>query len=34
VSFSVANVLDDKHWEAWGGDLLRRRALAHVTYNW
>lgn len=34
VGLHVANLFDDKHWEAWGADLLRRRALAHATFNW
>ena len=30
----VANLLDNDHYEAFGGDLLGRRALVHVTYSW
>ena len=30
----VANVLDRDHYEAFGGDLLGRRALGHLTYSW
>jgi outer membrane receptor protein involved in Fe transport len=30
----VANLLDRDHYEAFGGDLLRRRALVHLTYSW
>jgi iron complex outermembrane receptor protein len=30
----IANVFEDEHWEAWGADLLPRRALAHLTYSW
>jgi len=30
----IGNLLDDAHWESFGGDLLRRRALAHLTYSW
>jgi len=30
----VSNLLDKKHWQSWGGDLLRRRALGHVTFTW
>jgi outer membrane receptor protein involved in Fe transport len=30
----VANLLDNVHYEAFGGDLLRRRALVHATYSW
>lgn len=31
---SVANLLDDRHFEIFGGDLLGRRALAHLAYEW
>lgn len=34
LGVSVANALDDEHWEAFGGDLLQRRALANVSYSW
>lgn len=30
----VSNILDDEHFEAFGGDLLSRRALGFVTVNW
>jgi len=30
----VANLLDNVHYEAFGGDLLGRRALVHTTYSW
>jgi len=30
----VANLLDHDHYEAFGGDLLGRRALGHLTYSW
>jgi outer membrane receptor protein involved in Fe transport len=30
----VANLLDNEHYEAFGADLLGRRALLHVTYSW
>jgi outer membrane receptor protein involved in Fe transport len=30
----VANLLDKNHYEAFGGDLIRRRALGHLTYSW
>jgi outer membrane receptor protein involved in Fe transport len=30
----VANLLDKNHYEAFGADLLGRRALAHLTYSW
>ena len=34
LGFDVANLLNHAHYEIFGGDLLRRRALAHVTVNW
>jgi iron complex outermembrane receptor protein len=34
VGATVANVTDNEHWEAWGGDLIGRRALAHVAFAW
>ena len=34
IGADVANVLDNDHYEAFGGDVLGRRALAHVTYGW
>jgi outer membrane receptor protein involved in Fe transport len=34
VGLFVPNVFNEEHWQAWGGDVLGRRALAHVTYAW
>lgn len=34
VGVDVTNVLDDEHYETFGGDLLSRRALGFVTVNW
>ena len=34
VGLDVSNVLDRAHYEMFGGDLLRRRALAHTTVSW
>jgi len=34
VGVNVANLLNEEHWEAFGGDILRRRALAHVRFSW
>jgi outer membrane receptor protein involved in Fe transport len=34
LGLNVANLLDNEHWEAFGGDLLRRRALASLTFTW
>lgn len=30
----VANLFDHAHYEAFGGDLLGRRALTHLSYTW
>jgi outer membrane receptor protein involved in Fe transport len=30
----ISNALDNEHYEAFGGDLLPRRALGFVTVNW
>ena len=34
AGINVANATDDDHYEAFGGDLLARRALGHVTFSW
>jgi outer membrane receptor protein involved in Fe transport len=34
LGLDVSNLLDDEHFESFGGDLLSRRALAHVSYTW
>jgi outer membrane receptor protein involved in Fe transport len=34
TSADVANLLGNRHYEAFGGDLLGRRALADLTYSW
>jgi outer membrane receptor protein involved in Fe transport len=34
LGVDVSNLLDEKHWQSWGGDLLKRRALGHVTFSW
>ncbi len=34
VGVDVSNLLDDVHYEIFGGDLLERRALAHISYSW
>ncbi len=34
VGLNVSNLLEDKHWESFGGDILERRALGYVTFNW
>lgn len=34
LGVDVSNLFDDEHYQSFGGDLLSRRALAHVTFNW
>jgi iron complex outermembrane receptor protein len=34
LGVNVANLTDNEHWESFGGDLLHRRTLGHVTYRW
>ncbi|MFL6195600.1 MAG: TonB-dependent receptor domain-containing protein, partial [Thermoanaerobaculia bacterium] len=34
IGLDVSNLLDKEHYESFGGDLLSRRALAHVSYSW
>lgn len=34
LGVNVANLLDEEHWESFGGDLLARRALGSVTFRW
>jgi outer membrane receptor protein involved in Fe transport len=34
VTLNVSNLFNDKHWESFGGALLRRRALVGLQYNW
>lgn len=34
LGLNIANVFDDRHWESFGGDILRRRALVSVGYLW
>ena len=29
----VANLADNHHYESFGGDILGRRALVHITYS-
>lgn len=31
---NVANLFDEEHWEAFGGDILGRRALVHASFGW
>lgn len=34
VGLNVSNALDEEHFEAFGGDILGRRALGHVAFKW
>jgi iron complex outermembrane receptor protein len=34
VGLNVANLFNDRHWEAFGGALLGRRALVSLQYDW
>ena len=34
VGLNVSNLLEDEHWESFGGDILERRALGYVTFDW
>ncbi|MCP3964570.1 MAG: TonB-dependent receptor [bacterium] len=34
VGLDVSNLLNNRHYELFGGDLLDRRALAHVSFSW
>jgi outer membrane receptor for ferrienterochelin and colicins len=34
VGVDVSNLLDDEHFQTFGGDVLSRRALGHVTFSW
>ncbi|HVR42876.1 MAG TPA: TonB-dependent receptor [Thermoanaerobaculia bacterium] len=34
VGLNVSNLTDDRHYQAFGGDLLERRALGFVAYSW
>jgi outer membrane receptor for ferrienterochelin and colicins len=34
VGVDISNIFDDEHYEAFGGDLLQRRALGFVSVNW
>lgn len=34
VGLDVSNLLDEEQYQTFGGDLVTRRALAHVAYSW
>ena len=31
---NISNVFDQRHYEMFGGDILRRRALVHIGVTW
>jgi len=34
VGVNVTNLFDDNHYQIFGGDVLERRALGHVSFRW
>lgn len=34
IGVDISNLLDEEHWQAFGGDLLSRRALGYVAFGW
>ena len=34
LALDVANLLDNEHYEFFGGDLLGRRTMVSLTYGW
>ena len=34
VGVDISNLLDEEHWQSFGGDLLSRRALGYVAFGW
>ena len=34
LGVNVSNLLDEEHWESFGGDLLGRRALGSIQFTW
>ena len=34
IGLHAANVFDHRHWQSFGGDLLRRRILGTIRYEW
>ena len=34
VGLTIANLFDSKHWQSFGGSILRRRALMSLHYGW
>ncbi len=34
VGIQISNLLDDEHYESFGGDILDRRALGNIAFRW
>ncbi|MDY7093940.1 MAG: TonB-dependent receptor [Acidobacteriota bacterium] len=34
VGVNVSNLFDEEHYQIFGGDLIERRALGHVSFSW
>ncbi len=34
IGVNVSNLLDDRHYEFFSGDIMELRAVAHVAYRW
>ena len=34
VGINASNVLDENHWQVFGGDIIERRILGHIKYRW
>ena len=34
LGLNVSNLLEDEHWESFGGDIIERRALGYVAFKW
>jgi len=34
LGIDVSNALDKEHWQSFGGDKLKRRALGHIAVTW
>ena len=34
IGVNISNFLEDRHHESFGGDIIDRRALGYVTFNW
>ena len=34
VGLQISNLFDNEHWESFGGDILERRALGHISFGW